>query len=213
MKFLKLALTTTALVLSTSANASVIYQYTGNQYTGFLNDESDIYDTTMSITGFIEFESPLAPNLTVNGDESGNVTPISYSFSDGINTFTHLAPPVFEDFDIGTDSSGNITSWYIELWDNYPSSPSIGDTSGFMDIIGSNYYPDWGGGDQGNYGTCTEVQTVPYGVYCRTDQNSGWTDVPGTWSTNTSVVPIPAASWLFGSGLIGLVGLVRRKKA
>lgn len=30
---------------------------------------------------------------------------------------------------------------------------------------------------------------------------------------NTEVVPIPAAVWLFGSGLIGLVGIARRKKA
>lgn len=28
-----------------------------------------------------------------------------------------------------------------------------------------------------------------------------------------SAVPVPAAIWLFGSGLIGLIGLVRRKKA
>ena len=29
----------------------------------------------------------------------------------------------------------------------------------------------------------------------------------------STVVPIPAAAWLFGSGLIGLVGMARRKKA
>jgi len=29
----------------------------------------------------------------------------------------------------------------------------------------------------------------------------------------TAVVPIPAAIWLFGSGLIGLIGIARRKKA
>ena len=28
---------------------------------------------------------------------------------------------------------------------------------------------------------------------------------------NTSVVPVPATAWLFGSGLIGLIGLARRK--
>jgi len=28
-----------------------------------------------------------------------------------------------------------------------------------------------------------------------------------------SAVPVPAAFWLFGSGLIGLVGFARRKKA
>ena len=48
--------------------------------------------------------------------------------------------------------------------------------------------------------------------------------VGGTWQANvpfvptngwtaTRVVPVPAAVWLFGSGLIGLVGMARRKKA
>jgi hypothetical protein len=31
--------------------------------------------------------------------------------------------------------------------------------------------------------------------------------------TPSSVVPVPAAVWLFGSGLIGLIGVARRKKA
>jgi hypothetical protein len=30
---------------------------------------------------------------------------------------------------------------------------------------------------------------------------------------NVTTVPVPAAVWLFGSGLLGLVGMVRRKKA
>lgn len=30
---------------------------------------------------------------------------------------------------------------------------------------------------------------------------------------NVSAVPLPAAAWLFGSGLLGLVGMARRKKA
>ena len=29
----------------------------------------------------------------------------------------------------------------------------------------------------------------------------------------SAVVPVPAAVWLFGSGLLGLVGMARRKKA
>ena len=32
-------------------------------------------------------------------------------------------------------------------------------------------------------------------------------------SGDVSAVPVPAAVWLFGSGLIGLVGFARRKKA
>ena len=34
-----------------------------------------------------------------------------------------------------------------------------------------------------------------------------------TWNVNLAPVPIPAAAWLFGSGLIGLVGIARRKKS
>lgn len=37
-------------------------------------------------------------------------------------------------------------------------------------------------------------------------------DIDALWG-NYSVVPVPAAAWLFGSGLLGLVGLARRKKA
>lgn len=35
----------------------------------------------------------------------------------------------------------------------------------------------------------------------------------GVALVQTSVVPVPAAVWLFGSGLIGLAGIARRKKA
>ncbi len=34
----------------------------------------------------------------------------------------------------------------------------------------------------------------------------------GSYLVQTSVVPVPAAVWLFGSGLIGLIGFARRKK-
>ncbi len=33
------------------------------------------------------------------------------------------------------------------------------------------------------------------------------------WNVHIAPVPIPAAAWLFGSGLIGLVGIARRKKS
>ena len=36
----------------------------------------------------------------------------------------------------------------------------------------------------------------------------------GEWtSTTLTAVPVPAAAWLFGSGLLGLVGIARRKNA
>ena len=41
-----------------------------------------------------------------------------------------------------------------------------------------------------------------YGLY-------GW----AVRSGDVSAVPVPAAVWLFGSGLIGLLGLAKRKRA
>ncbi len=44
----------------------------------------------------------------------------------------------------------------------------------------------------------------------------GGIDMSGTVALElggtVNVVPVPAAVWLFGSGLIGLAGLARRKK-
>ncbi len=39
------------------------------------------------------------------------------------------------------------------------------------------------------------------------------TNIFGTWNTfNLTPVPVPAAVWLFGSGLLGLAGVARRKR-
>ena len=32
-------------------------------------------------------------------------------------------------------------------------------------------------------------------------------------TADAAVIPVPAAVWLFGSGLLGLIGIARRKKA
>ena len=44
------------------------------------------------------------------------------------------------------------------------------------------------------------------------DQNLIFAD-DFTFGVTTAVVPLPASAWLFGSGLLGLVGIARRKKA
>ena len=43
--------------------------------------------------------------------------------------------------------------------------------------------------------------------------NPDFLDGSLTVSDPSAVVPVPAAAWLFGSGLLGLVGMARRKKA
>lgn len=55
----------------------------------------------------------------------------------------------------------------------------------------------------------TEVQSgeFPFSEYY---QSAGTFSID---SVSFSVVPVPAAAWLFGSGLLGLIGVARRKKS
>lgn len=70
--------------------------------------------------------------------------------------------------------------------------PIAGDTTPY---VWANAINDWTTG------------TVP-GL--STFQDSNWNYVQ--WD-EVSAVPLPAAAWLFGSGLLGLIGMARRKKA
>lgn len=47
------------------------------------------------------------------------------------------------------------------------------------------------------------------------DDVANFAYISGSWLSYSSsaVVPVPAAAWLFGSGLLGLVGISRRRKA
>jgi len=66
---------------------------------------------------------------------------------------------------------------------------------------------------QGNYA----ASVSPDGNTITGDWDSGvipGSGVPGDFmAVRTSTIPIPAAVWLFGSGLLGLVGIARHKKS
>lgn len=53
---------------------------------------------------------------------------------------------------------------------------------------------------------------TPNGANGCTDASPGAQSITG-FASGASVVPIPAAGWLFGSGLIGLVAVVRRRSS
>jgi len=78
--------------------------------------------------------------------------------------------------------------------DTNPPSPPIG-----IFALTINLADEFGSG----FGTFDGVQLQIYG--------DGYDAAPSFVGT-TAVIPVPAAVWLFGSGLIGLVGVARRKK-
>lgn len=89
----------------------------------------------------------------------------------------------------------------------------------------------------GNYNLFSNIQSQPGAYYWSateyaTNTNYAWgfnfgtgyqsgygkTDTGYAWAVHAgdvgaSVVPLPAAAWLFGSGLLGLLGVARRKTA
>ena len=81
-----------------------------------------------------------------------------------------------------------------------------GDVNQFSTIFGGNIFSSWSGSGDGVtfgqhldfYGTIYALDDIHLADHSR--------------FTNVSAIPVPAAVWLFGSGLLGLVGIAHRRK-
>lgn len=159
------------------ASAGVVYTYTGAVFTGLQDSDppSGSFTTSMRVSGFVEVASEIPPFF------AGNLTPVSFWFTDGRNVFTSEAPPgtvIFHDF--VTDGSGHIESWNV--WLQQDSGP--GDTRRLLSgALGPGV-----GHDEG-------IIMVPFGEGSQGD--AGWNNSqPGSWtraSTDVPGLPVPGA--------------------
>ena len=89
--------------------------------------------------------------------------------------------------------------------------------TGWNDISATLSEPDFVVlGGVGNPDFSTAGSPIRFGYVTRNGgSNTGRTlqSIGGVDNWSVTVVPIPAAVWLFGSGLIGLIGIARRKKS
>jgi len=93
--------------LATGATAaSVIYTYTGNNFTSVASP----YTTGNSISGYFTVSAPLASSTEVDG-----LAVDSYWFTDGVQTLTSSDAGETALFDILTDASGNIKDWLVQF--------------------------------------------------------------------------------------------------
>ena len=168
--------------------AATTYQYVGNPFDAQFGNPAVLPPGISNLTLSMTLAAPLGPNLPI-----GSVFPSSFVMSDGATTVTE-ATGFLAIFEVATDHFGVISAWNIFI-----TNPGATNSGDFV-----------------NYITTTDVVTFPFiedlTQYCDLTCIGGGAagemifDSPGNWS----VIPIPAAAWLFGSAL-GLLGWVRRK--
>ena len=195
MKLWKLALATTALVLSTSVNAVTLVEDFNDPFPQW---ESDWLGTNSNIE-----------NVYGVGEGRGN-NPDGLWIYDGVGS--DGSSNVIEiNFDEVFGSS--LTSFSIDISTVAPSSTlEIYDTNGV--VLLSSIVAGYSGTDALETYFVSSISGISGFSIATTSLSTleGNTAIDNVIVT-TTVVPVPAAVWLFGSGLIGLIGFARRKKA
>ncbi len=210
-KLQKAALALLLSVVAGVANASIVRTYADPDGSGVVTytDISSLYNYVLQI----EIDNTSAANM------SSIITGLVFDIDQDINAMTVTS---FVDGD-GMDLS---SAYNVELNLNNNITPNkmvadlaITTTNG---INGGIYNAAGNSGNLANTFPDNAILTLSI----ITDPNS-WTlnaisndilrmqrtGVDGQGSLKIPGVPIPAAVWLFGSGLLGLVGVARRKRA
>ena len=177
---------------SISANASVVYTYTGNTFTN-IND-NDPPAGTFTTSDFVSF-SFIVPTLLTDLALPTLISPTSFTASNGRTTLTETSPLTLETIRVATDSSGSITGWYINLATG-DANLQLGEQG---DQIFTGFNTVFGEGESGNRTECT--QRAEGDALCKdwlVDSASN-SNNPGTWTVSTDV--ISGSSW--DEGVVG----------
>ena len=189
-------------IVSSASATFVVYTYTGNTFS-YIKDENPP-EGTYSDTDFVSIEFTVPEPLINLRPFLTPITPTSYSITDQRNTFSSATPPPYVNFNVITDEMGDINDWSINVHssDSDLFDLSLGEQSIYI-------FSDSDPTIAGDVGSITEC-TVVFGSFCEATNNDYAGANMGTWTK--TVIPVPPALWLFGSGLLGLVGIARRKK-
>lgn len=127
------------------------------------------------------------------------------------------------DFATGTGAGGTMSSanpFFGQFW----TADSIVMTANPDGTVNTDLIFRWGPSDI-NVNLTLAMAPNPDGTFAVSSVDADMDGIPSTAMTSgpfegfspefagtATVVPVPAAVWLFGSGLLGLVGIARRKK-
>ncbi len=160
-------------------------------------DLSDVYvsGSTTSIYGYVESSATAGSTYT---DQS------SYAYGDAVIDldFSLDGTYTYDFFSRNMEAWGNANVYY-DLY-SYDSDSII-----FSSFLTNGTDSPWltGSLSAGSYNLIVEAISDADGVSYAYDIGSAY----GDFGLELTAVPVPAAVWLFGSGLIGLAGFARRK--
>ena len=164
--------------------------------TGLLGSGGTITDTGASILG----DAILIGSMVVQGTTSSDGTyevDALLNFDTGANTISIVGDVsslgIFGD----TLVSGSFTTYGYSV---YPGPTEVFESTG-TDMMSS-----------GLLGALDIPLNIGFDFFGFSIESANGS-VVSTDFINTAVVPVPAAAWLFGSGLLALLGISRRKKA
>jgi hypothetical protein len=89
------------------STADTTYTYTGNPFTTAVSP----YTTNDFISGSFDLATPLGSNVPLS-----TISPLSFSFSDGVQTLTNATPSILRTFTIQTDATATLAHWIVELF-------------------------------------------------------------------------------------------------
>lgn len=227
--FNKTVLVIAALVVSSSVNSATMLQpvdvissigSTANFEIGKTIDQSGLFDSNglpvtyvSGVTGFTSFVTSVT---TADGSTT--------SVADGSNNgwFSQQAPHAITgniDFDLG----GSFAIESFALWNDPQTSALQGidsfklwadDNGGFTSPLLLGSFNAILTSEPDNYGQIFNFSSIDAShVRLEIVSNHGSLDFTGfsEMAFGVTVVPVPAAVWLFGSGLLGLVAVARRR--
>ena len=203
MAFKSISLAATALVLSTSVNAALIERLGGLAYYDDVADLTWLADANYASTTGYDVDGWMTwaeANTWAETLEVSGVTGWRLPDSDSCQEYNCTGSEMGNLFYnvLGGSAGSSITSIHNA---NYDSFSNLIEYSYWL-ATSTEYYPNDVSGlfqleDGRQSNTYRSVRLLAWAV------QSG--------DIGASVVPVPTAVWLFGSGLIGLIGFARRK--